>query len=163
MQFTKLKISTKSIEIQSLNYLSNQNKTSYGTKPQQFHDEIHNTLNIERHKVNKRPSRGLKDNHDPIYKIRTTTRTKNTRSQWDSNPRPLDPESNAISTPLCDLISCISISILNISWHALTVKFKKNAKPYDLYRIHKKHSLQFQGINQKHKQEFLIMIIIYGF
>lgn len=24
------------------------------------------------------------------------------RSQWDSNPRPLDPESNAISTPLCD-------------------------------------------------------------
>lgn len=25
-----------------------------------------------------------------------------TRSQWDSNPRPLDSESNAISTPLCD-------------------------------------------------------------
>lgn len=31
---------------------------------------------------------------------------KTKRSQWDSNPRPLDPESNAISTPLCDLI-CI--------------------------------------------------------
>lgn len=27
---------------------------------------------------------------------------KGKRSQWDSNPRPLDPESNAISTPLCD-------------------------------------------------------------
>lgn len=27
---------------------------------------------------------------------------KKKRSQWDSNPRPLDPESNAISTPLCD-------------------------------------------------------------
>lgn len=27
---------------------------------------------------------------------------KKMRSQWDSNPRPLDPESNAISTPLCD-------------------------------------------------------------
>lgn len=30
--------------------------------------------------------------------------TEEKRSQWDSNPRPLDPESNAISTPLCDRV-----------------------------------------------------------
>lgn len=39
---------------------------------------------------------------DDGHKCWKTTGKKTGRSQWDSNPRPLDPESNAISTPLCD-------------------------------------------------------------
>ncbi|CAJ1977701.1 unnamed protein product [Sphenostylis stenocarpa] len=44
----------------------------------------------------------IRPNQKKPPKTSSTGAFKRKRSQWDSNPRPLDPESNAISTPLCD-------------------------------------------------------------
>ena len=59
--------------------------------------EYNYKLKTQNHFSNRSPNH-IKKNEFFFFK----KKKKRKRSQWESNPRPLDSESNAISTPLCD-------------------------------------------------------------
>ncbi|KAM4104519.1 hypothetical protein ACJW30_06G164100 [Castanea mollissima] len=83
------------------------------------------------------------------------------RSQWESNPRPLDSESNAISTPLCDRV-CSIFPKCHIHITSKTHRPRSKIKETDkVYRIlppitTEEHNIQIQNQKEINHQSKII-------